>query len=68
MYGSNLCSLSYSECFGTYQLEVEMVDLYKNEAKITFEQALFYPLTSAIINKERTLAIFFERSFNIEYM
>ena len=68
MYGSNLRLLSYSKCFATYQLEVDMVDLYKNKAKFTCEQALFYSLTGAIINKGRTLAIFFDRSFNIEYI
>ena len=68
MYVCNLRSLSYSECFATYQLEVEMVDSYKNKGKFTCEQVLFYSLTGAIINKGRTLAIFFDRSFNIEYM
>ena len=35
-----------------------MVELYKNKVKFIEEQALFYPLIGANINKERTLAIF----------
>ena len=51
--------MSHLKCFGTSQLEFEMVDLYKNKVKFTWKWALFYPLTGAFICKQGTLATFF---------
>ena len=31
---SNLFSVSYLKCFGTSQLEFEMIELYKNKVKL----------------------------------
>ena len=56
--GFNFSSVLYLKYFGTSQLEFEMVELYKNKIEFTEEQALFYPLIGAKINKQRTLAIF----------
>ena len=39
------------------QLQFEMVELHKDKAKFTLEQALIYPLTSAFIYKQTTLAM-----------
>ena len=49
--GFKFSSVPYLKCFGTSQLEFEMVELYKNKVKLTEEQALLYLLIGANINK-----------------
>ena len=46
---SNVCSVSYLECFGTTRLQFETVELDQNKVKFTEEQVLFYPLTGSFI-------------------
>ena len=41
-----------------------MVELHKNKAKITYEQALFYPLTSAFIYKKGRRNLFYGGGLN----
>ena len=55
----NFWSEPYLKDFWTSQLELEMVKLYKNKVKFTYEQALFYPLTGGFIYKQRILELFF---------
>ena len=59
MQAFNFCSVSYLKCFGTSLLQFEIVKLYKSKVKLSEEQALFYSLAGAIINNQKTLAIFF---------